>query len=450
MKSLAAKNNYPEDLTYKQITTDIVRTLERPGLGFLAFYALVLGSLAVGILCWAYQLRVGLGVSGIAHPVMWGVYITDFVFWVGIGHAGTLISAILFLLRAPFRNAIYRASEAMTVFAVATAGLFPIIHIGRAYFFYFLIPYPNQRQLWVNFRSPLLWDVFAISTYATISTVFFFVGLIPDIATARDRATGVIKRSLYSVLSMGWTGSAKQWRHYMAAYGFFAALATPLVISVHSVVSWDFAMGNTPGWHTTIFPPYFVAGAIFSGVAMVITIMVPLRKWLGIEMYVNEYHFESMAKLLMLTSGIVTYAYATEFYIAAYSGVEWEWEQFRYRAFGAYAWAFWTMVVCNCIIPLLLWFKKIRTNLAALFVISLFINVGMWFERFNIIAQSLSHEFVPYSWGMLRPSLIDMGITLGSFGWFGTLFLACVKLVPSMALTELKEILPRPMKESSK
>jgi len=436
--------------SYRKISRDIVRTLEPPGIGFLALYAAILAGLAFGIFCWTIQIKQGMGVSGLRNPVMWGAYITDFVFWVGIGHAGTLISAILFLLRAPFRNAVYRASEAMTVFAVATAGLFPLIHIGRVWFFYWLIPYPNQRQIWVNFRSPLLWDVFAVTTYATISTLFFIVGLIPDVATARDRTKSVLRKILYTLLSFGWTGSQRQWKHYMAAYGFFAALATPLVISVHSVVSWDFAMGNVPGWHTTIFPPYFVAGAILSGVAMVITLMIPMRRWLKLEEYITTYHFESMAKLILLTSAIVGYAYATEFYIAFFSANPFEEDQFVYRMVGDYAWAFWLMVACNVLIPALFWFKKVRTNLFSLFVISVLINVGMWFERFNIISQSLSHEYIPAAWGLYRPSWIEMGITLGSFCWFFMLFLACVKLVPSMALTELKEILVHPVKGSSK
>lgn len=436
-------------MTYRKITDDIVRTLEPPGLGFIALYLLILTGLATGAFCWAQQIRFGMGVSGLTHPVMWGLYITTFVFWVGIGHAGTLISAILYLLRAPFRNAVYRASEAMTVFAVATAGLFPLIHIGRVWYFYYLIPYPNQRQIWVNFKSPLMWDVFAVGTYATVSTIFFYVGLVPDIATARDRATGFFKKALYGALSLGWTGSHKQWKHYLAAYGFFAAFATPLVISVHSVVSWDFAMGLVPGWHTTIFPPYFVAGAILSGVAMVVTLMIPIRKWMHLEEHITMYHLESMAKLILLTSTIVAYAYSTEFYIAFYSANTFEEAQFVYRATGDYAWAFWIMVSCNCIFPLLFWFKKVRTNIPALFVITVLINVGMWFERFNIIAQSLSHEFMPSAFGMMRPSIIEMGILLGSFCWFLALFLACIKLVPGMALTELKELLPPPLKGKS-
>jgi molybdopterin-containing oxidoreductase family membrane subunit len=435
-----------QENTYGKITSDILRTLEPPSWKFLLFYATILAGLAVGIAAWVYQIRIGIGVSGKTHPVGWNAYITDFVFWVGIAHAGTLISAILYLLRAPFRNAVYRASEAMTVFAVATAGLFPLIHLGRVWYFYWLIPYPNQRQLWVNFRSPLLWDVFAVGTYATISTIFFFVGLIPDVAAARDRAKGIFKKILYTLFSFGWTGSSRQWHHYMSAYTFFAAFATPLVISVHSVVSWDFAMGIVPGWHTTIFPPYFVAGAIFSGIAMVITLMVPIRHYFKLEEYVTIDHFEALGKILIFTSCIVGYAYAMEFFIALYSGNPFERDQFIYRATGHYAWAYWIMVFCNVIAPLPLWIKSTRRNLGWLWVISILVNIGMWFERYNIIVQSLSHEFIPYAWGYNRPSYIEMAITLGSFCWFLALFFLCAKLFPSVALTELKEIAPRPLR----
>jgi molybdopterin-containing oxidoreductase family membrane subunit len=440
---------YPQK-TYGEISRDILRTVEPPSFLFLVAYAFVIAGVLAGALAWAYQIRTGMGVSGKTHPAGWNAYITTFVFWVGIAHAGTLISAILFLLRAPFRNAIYRASEAMTVFAVATAGLFPLIHLGRVWYFYWLIPYPNQRQLWVNFRSPLIWDVFAVGTYATISTIFFFVGLIPDIATARDRAKSLFRKILYTILSFGWTGSQRQWHHYMSAYTFFAAFATPLVVSVHSVVSWDFAMGIVPGWHTTIFPPYFVAGAIFSGIAMVITIMYPMRKLFHLEEYVTPYHFESMGKILLFTSCIVGYAYAVEFFTAWYSGNPYEWDQFLYRATGHYAWAYWIMVFCNVIAPLPLWIKKVRTNLPVLWVISILVNIGMWFERYNIIVQSLTHEFIPYAFGFNRPSLVEMTIVFGSFCWFFALFLLFAKLLPSLALTELKEVAPRPLRHTLK
>ena len=434
-----------ERMDFKRVNRDILRTIEPPGVGWYLIFATAFFTMLVGAFCWRHQLLNGIGMSGINNPIAWGVYITDFVFWVGIAHSGTLISAVLFLFRASWRIPIYRISEAMTVFAVATAGLFPIIHLGRPWQFYWLLPYPNQRYLWPNFKSPLLWDVFAVSTYLTVSVLFFITGLIPDIAAARDNAKGP-RKLLYSVLCLGWRGSDRQWRHYMAAYGFFAAFATPLVLSVHSVVSWDFAMSNVPGWHTTIFPPYFVAGAIFSGLAMVITITIPMRKAFQLEDYLTLWHYEKMSQLILFTSGIVTYAYATEFFIAWYSGNPFEKAQFWFRPFGDFPVAFWGMVTCNCVIPLFLWRKSIRTSIPCLFVISIFINIGMWLERFNIIMNSLAREFIPYSWGNYNFSWIDIGITAGSFGWFFCFLLVFIKLLPSMALTEIKEILPMPMR----
>jgi len=434
-------------MTYEKINRDILRTLEPPTIGWYLIFLTAFSCMLCGAFCWHHQIINGIGMSGINNPIGWGVYITDFVFWVGIAHSGTLISAVLYLFRAKWRVPIYRISEAMTVFAVATAGLFPIIHLGRPWNFYYLLPYPNQRYLWVNFKSPLLWDVFAVSTYLTVSVLFFITGLIPDIASARDNSTG-LRKTIYGVLCLGWRGTNRQWRHYVAAYGFFAAMATPLVLSVHSVVSWDFAMGNVAGWHTTIFPPYFVAGAIFSGLAMVITITIPMRKAFHLEEYLTTWHFEKMCQLILFTSGIVTYAYATEFYIAWYSNNPFERYQFYYRPFGdavgTFAPAFWGMVTCNCIIPLTLWFKKARTNFTWLFICSIFINIGMWLERFNIILQSLSRDFEPYSWGNYNFSWIDAGITLGSFGWFFCFLLVFIKVLPSVALTEVKEILEPP------
>jgi Ni/Fe-hydrogenase subunit HybB-like protein len=428
---------------YKTVNDDILGTLNAPKMGWYLLLSIALSLLVVGALSWQNQLIQGIGMAGINNPIAWGVYITDFVFWVGIAHSGTLISAVLFLFRAKWRVPIYRIAETMTVFAVATAGLFPIIHLGRPWNFYWLLPVPNQRYLWVNFKSPLLWDVFAVSTYLTISVLFFIIGLIPDIAAARDKATG-FRKLLYTATSLGWRGSGSQWRHYMSAYGFFAALATPLVLSVHSVVSWDFAMSNVPGWHTTIFPPYFVAGAIFSGLAMVMTITIPMRKWWGLEKYLTIWHYEKMSQLIMFTSGIVTYAYGIEFFIAWYSNNIYEQYQFWYRPFGDMAWAFWIMVSCNCIFPLSLWFKKCRTNITWLFILSIFINIGMWFERFNIVAQSLAREFDPSSWGSYNWNWTEAGITIGSFGWFFTLLLIFIKFFPSMALTEIKEIVTLP------
>ncbi len=436
------------ELTYDSVNRDIIRTLEKPGAFYFLGVAFAALLFLLGVWAEAQNVRYGLGMSGYSHPVYWAFYITDFVFWVGIGHAGTLISAILFLFRARWRMSVYRAAEAMTVFAVATAGLFPILHVGRPWAAYWLFPYPNQRQLWPNFKSPLIWDVFAISTYATVSTLFLLIGLLPDLAATRDRSTG-IRRVIYSVMSLGWRGSSTQWRHYTKAYMFFAALATPLVLSVHSVVSWDFAMSIVPGWHSTLFPPYFVAGAILSGVAMVITILIPLRKLLGIEHIITMWHFEALAKLLLLTSTIVGYSYATEFFMAWYSGATYEMAHFSYRAFGDYAFLFWFgMVFCNSLFPQLFYFKKIRTSLFWLFIITIFVNIGMWLERFIIIVTALSHEYIPSSWGTYTPSYIDWLVTIGSFGWFFMLFLLFAKFFPIVSINEVKEILRPPMKEA--
>lgn len=434
-------------LTYERIDSDILKTLEPPKVGWYVCLGIALSALLVGAFSWTQQVLHGIGLSGKSHPIGWGCYITNFVFWVGIAHSGTLISAVLYLFRAKWRMPIYRIAEAMTVFAVLTAGLFPIIHLGRPWFFYWLLPYPNQRYLWVNFKSPLLWDVFAVSTYLTVSVLFFCIGLIPDIASARDRSTGV-RRVIYGILSLGWRGSDKQWRHYSAAYGFFAAFATPLVLSVHSVVSWDFAMSNVPGWHTTIFPPYFVAGAIFSGLAMVITISIPLRKAFRLEAYLTPWHYEKMAQMILFTSGIVTYAYTIEFFIAWYSNNTFERYQFWFRPFGEFWLPFWGMVFCNCVVPLSLWFKKLRTNLKWLFFCSILINIGMWLERFNIIFQSLARDFDPAVWGSYNFSWTEIGITVGAFGWFFTWMLLFIKCLPSMALTEIKEIQEPPMRNA--
>ena len=373
--------------TYGRIDADILRTMRPPGPAYFAALALALAGLGFGAYAFSTQWRLGLGVAGYEHPMLWGIYITNFVFWVGIAHSGTLISAVLFLFRAKWRTSVARASEAMTVFAVMTAALFPIIHIGRPWFFYWLIPYPNERQLWVNFQSPLVWDVFALTTYLTVSVMSDW------------------RKPIYRALSLGWRGSTRQWIHHGALYGFFAALATPLVVSVHSVVSWDFAMSILPGWHSTIFAPYFVAGAIFSGLAMVITLLIPLRKLLGIEEYITIRHFENLAKLIVVTSLIVGYAYLTEFFVAWYSGNPFEQGTFYDRMFGEYRLFTWGMLTCNVVIPLLLFVKRIRTNLAALFAISISINVGMWLERFVIIVTSLSHDFDPANWsGVYQPT----------------------------------------------
>jgi len=431
-----------QQVDYQAVNNIVLRMLEAPTTGWYLLLFTCISAAILGFFCFMHQLIYGMGVAGINNPIAWGVYITNFVFWVGIAHSGTLISAVLYLFRAKFRMPIYRLAEAMTVFAVMTAGLFPIIHVGRPWFAYWLMPYPNERMLWPNFRSPLLWDVFAVSTYFTVSALFFVVGLIPDIAAARDKAKTKFRKVLYTITSLGWNGNLRAWKHYESAYLLFAALATPLVVSVHSVVSWDFAVSIVPGWHATIFPPYFVAGAIFSGVAMVITLIIPLRKVYGLEPLIRPEHFDAMSKLILLTSGVVTYAYLVEFYVAWWSNNPFERYQFWFRPFGDFKLAFWGMAFCNCMAPLTLWYKPLRTNIAYLFVLSIVINIGMWLERFNIIFTSLAREYVPYAWGGYNFSWIEVGITVGAFGWFGMWMVLFIKFFPAVAITEIKMIMP--------
>jgi len=413
-------------------------------------FAFALFALTIGAICLGYTVATGIGVWGLNEPSGWGADITNFVFWVGIGHAGTLISAILFLFRQKWRTAINRSAEAMTIFAVMTALLFPLFHTGRPWYAAFwLLPYPNERQLWVNFRSPLLWDVFAVSTYFTISLVFWYVGLIPDFGSIRDRAKNKIRKFVYTILSMGWRGSNKNWSHYEVAYLLFAGLSTPLVLSVHSVVSFDFAVSVIPGWHTTIFPPYFVAGAIFSGFAMVVTLLVIMREVFGFKNYITINHLEKMNKVILATGMMVGYAYACEFFIAWYSGSAFETFAFINRAFGPYWWAYWIMVVCNSFIPQIFWFKKMRTSIPVMFVVSLYVNIGMWFERFVIITTSLHRDFLPSSWSMYIPSWIEWGVTFGAFGFFFTFFLLFVRAFPTLAMSELKGVMTIKKSQSS-
>ena len=421
-----------------QVDIVILRTLERPGRAY--YIALVLCVLVVGwgAGAWTWQIYMGLQVTGKLVPVMWGAYITTFVFWVGIAHSGTLISAILFLFRARWRSAISRSAEAMTVFAVMTAGLFPLIHLGRVWYFYWILPYPNQRKLWVNFRSPLVWDEFAIGTYLVVSVLFWYLGLIPDLASVRDVSSGLRKR-LFGLFSLGWSGTAHEWKHFNAAYLFFAALATPLVISVHSVVSWDFAMGVVPGWHSTIFAPYFVAGAILSGLSMVLTLVIPVRALLKLHHYVTARHLENVAKLIILTSLIVTYSYLAEFFFAWYSENPYERSAFLWRAFGYYAPLFWLMVCCNSLVPLIFLIPAARRKTAVLLGCSLLINVGMWTERFVIIVASLSHDHSVANWGRhYWPSWVEWSIVAGSFGWFLLLFLLFIRHLPAIPMAEVK------------
>lgn len=430
--------------TISDVNDGILVNLKSPHPSYYMAWFFAIGCLAVGIGCWIYEVSMGMGVTGKTSPTYWGSLITNFVFWVGIGHAGTLISAILFLFRAKWRNTVNRFAEAMTVFAVLTAAMFPLIHAGRLWYAAFwLFPIPTTNNIWVNFRSPLIWDVFAISTYATISLLFWYMGMVPDLASIRDRVKGV-KRLVYGIMCFGWRGTAKQWHHYEAGYGFLAALATPLVLSVHSIVSWDFAMALQPGWHTTIFPPYFVAGAILSGCAMVYTLIIPVRKMFRLEPFITEEHLEACVKLTLLTSTIVFYAYGIEFFIAWYSGNVYEWAIFEKRLIGPYAFYFWVMASCNCFFPLIWWSKRMRNNVLVSWIIAVLVNVGMWFERYNIIISSLAEDFLPGSWGHYQPSWYEIGLTVGSFGWFFFWFFIFCKHFPIVSLAELKLIMPKP------
>jgi molybdopterin-containing oxidoreductase family membrane subunit len=437
----SANRQLPGVADYEQVDRDIGGSLT-PTAGWFGALAVAIVLFLWGAGTWTYQIYWGLGNAGYNPPVMWGVYIISFVFWVGIGHAGTLISAILYLFRAGFRTTIYRCAEAMTVFAVMTAGLFPIIHIGRPWKFFWLIPYPNWRLIWPNFKSPLVWDVFAISTYLTVSATFLYVGLVPDIAVLRDRATNPVKKRILAVMSLGWRNSEREWRHFARMYLFLAAFSTPLVLSVHSVVSFDFAMALAPGWHATIFPPYFVAGAIFSGIGMVFTIIIPIRKFFRLQHYVTINHLDAAAKLCLFTSQVVGCAYLVEFWVAWYSANGFEQQYFWNRVFGEWWWAAWIMLTCNVIFPLSLFSQRLRRNPAWLFILSIFINLGMWFERFVIIVPSLSHEFEPWQWNHYAPSWVDISILVGSFGWFFMWFLLFIKQLPVIAIAEVKEIVP--------
>ncbi len=407
---------------------------------FFGVSLLALQGLAIGVPWLVWE---GIGVWGLNVPIGWAWDITNFVFWVGIGHAGTLISAILLLFRQKWRTSINRAAEAMTIFAVLCALLYPTIHVGRIWVIYWVFPLPNQMDTWPNFRSPLLWDVFAVSIYGTVSVIFWYTGLIPDLATIRDRAKTRLKRWIYGALALGWRGSQRHWDHYEIAYLVLAGLSTPLVLSVHSIVSMDFAVSQLPGWHTTIFPPYFVAGAIFSGFAMVVTLMVVCRWAFGLQQIITLRHFDYMAKIILVTGCMVGYAYATEFFTAWYSGNRYEFEMFFNRAFGDYAWAYWTMVTCNVLSPQLLWFSRVRKSIAAMFVVSILVNIGMWFERFVIIVTSLHHDFLPASWDYFRPTIWDFATLVGGFGLFFTLFCLFVRFVPMVATAEVKTVLPQ-------
>ena len=429
--------------TVHDVSEDIAgRVEQKPTVTWMLAMAVSLALLLAGGYAVAITLWDGIGMWGLNKTVGWAWDITNFVWWVGIGHAGTLISAVLLLFRQRWRMSINRASEAMTIFAVICAAMFPVLHMGRPWLgFYWALPLPNTfGSLWVNFNSPLLWDVFAISTYFSVSLVFWYIGLIPDFATIRDRAQNKISKAVYGALSFGWTGGAKTWSHYETVSLVLAGLATPLVLSVHTIVSFDFATSVIPGWHTTIFPPYFVAGAIFSGFAMVLTLLLVTRKVYKLEDYITIQHVELMNIIIIVTGSIVGIAYITEFFIAWYSGVEAEQYAFINRATGPYWWAYWSMMTCNVISPQLFWFKKIRTNLAATFVISIIVNIGMWFERFVIIVTSLHRDFLPSSWAMFYPTMYDIGVYVFTFGLFFTAFFLFAKFFPVINMAEVKSI----------
>jgi molybdopterin-containing oxidoreductase family membrane subunit len=429
---------------FASVTEEICHVNEapKPPLAWYVTFA-ISGGLAtlLGILIF-YLFFTGVGVWGNQNPVMWGFPIVNFVVWVGIGHAGTLISAILFLFRQKWRTAINRFAEAMTIFAVICAGTFPGIHVGRVWLAYWLFPIPNQMEMWPQFRSPLLWDVFAVGTYFTVSLLFWYVGMIPDLATLRDRASNKIKALAYGFFSLGWRGSMRHWHRYERAYLLLAALATPLVLSVHSVVSFDFAVSQLPGWHTTIFPPYFVAGAIFGGFAMVVTLAVPARQLWGLQNFITMRHLENMNKIILLTGSIVGYAYTMEFFIAWYSGAPYEGFAFINRATGQHWWAYFMMFSCNVFAPQLFWFKKLRTSIPVMFFVAMCVNVGMWFERF-VIVLSLEMDFLPSSWAYFKPTWVDMGMLVGSIGLFMTLFLLFIRYLPVIAIAEVKAVMPQ-------
>jgi molybdopterin-containing oxidoreductase family membrane subunit len=431
--------------TLGQVTADICGPLERrAGLAWWLAFLLSFSALVLGVAAVAYLMVTGVGTWGLNRTVGWAFDITNFVFWIGIGHAGTLISAILFLFRQRWRTSVNRSAEAMTLIAVICAGLFPVIHMGRPWLFYWILPYPNDRgPLWVNFRSPLLWDFFAIGTYFLISLTFWYVGLIPDLATLRDRLRPGWYRRLVGFFSLGWNGACRHWQRYEVAYLLLAGLATPLVVSVHSVVSTDFAVAQLPGWHSTIFPPYFVGGAIFSGLAMVLTLMLVARKTMHLEDYITPRHVSALTKLTLATSCLVGLAYAIEFFTALYSGDPYESFAFLNRALGPLGWGLVVMVVCNVLVPQLLWFPRVRSRLLAVFVIAVLINVGMWMERFVIIVGSLERDFLPSSWSDYAPTLVEIATLIGSFGLFFTCFLVFCRFLPVIAIAEVKGVLEK-------
>ena len=428
--------------TYASVTDQISAiVLTRPtSRGWIIGFALSFTLLMVFLYATAYLFAKGVGIWGTTIPVGWAFPIVNFVWWIGIGHAGTLISAVLLLLHQEWRTSINRFAEAMTLFAVSCAGLFPLLHLGRPWLFYWLLPYPNTMELWPNFRSPLIWDAFAVSTYFTVSILFWYSGLIPDVATQRDRATNRLAQIVYGMMALGWRGSAAHWRRYETAYLLLGGLATPLVASVHSIVGMDFATALVPGWHTTFSPPFFVAGAIFSGFAMVMTLMIPLRWAYGLNDFVTLRHLENMAKVILATGSMMAYGYAAEVFFSYYSGNEYERYVTVNRALGPYAWSYWALIACNVVAPQFLWFDKVRRNVAALFVISLIVNVGMWLERFVIVVISLHRDFLPSSWRIYSPTIWDFAHLVGSIGLFLALLFLFIRLLPMISIFELREL----------
>src|SRR6267143_169357 len=428
--------------TYASVTDKISAiVLTRPtSLGWVAGFALSFTLVMVLTISLAWLIIKGVGIWGINIPIGWGFAIVNFVWWIGIGHAGTLISAILFLLNQKWRTSINRFAEAMTLFAVACAGIFPLIHTGRPWMAFYMFPYPSTMGLWPQFRSPLIWDVFAVSTYGTVSLLFWYVGLIPDLATLRDRAIKMPAKVVYGILSMGWRGSARHWHRYQSAYLLLAGLATPLVLSVHTVVSFDFAFAIVPGWHTTIFPPYFVAGAIYSGFAMVLTIAIPLRKAYGLEDFITMRHLENMAKVMLATGLIVGYGYVMEFFMTLYSGNKFDVFLVQQRLHGPYSPFYYALILCNILTPQLLWFYKMRHNVVVLFLMAIVVNIGMWLERFVIVVISLTRDFVPSAWGRYSPTFWDWATFIGTMGMFVTLIFLFVRVLPAISIAEMREL----------
>ena len=430
--------------TYGTVTDTIAdAVLKRPiGFGWLTGFLIAGFCVMVLLVSVTYLFIRGVGIFGIMIPVAWGFCIINFVWWIGIGHAGTLISAILLLLKQNWRNSINRFAEAMTLFAVACAGMFPILHLGRPWLAYWLFPYPSSMGVWPQFRSPLVWDVFAVSTYATISAVFWYVGLVPDLATMREKAQHPLTKKLYGLLAMGWRGSARHWKRYESLYILLAGLATPLVLSVHTVVSFDFAIAIVPGWHTTIFPPYFVAGAIYSGFAMVLVLAIPIRKYYHLESLITMRHLQNSAKIMLATGLIVAYGYFFETFIGMYSGSTYERFMLQNRWYGTYAPLYWLLILCNIALPQLLWIPKLRSNITFLFLISLDILIGMWLERFVIIITSLSRDFLPSSWGIYVPTRWDYLVLLGTLGFFSLCMYLFIRIMPSISIFEMRTLLP--------